>query len=215
MIIEYISENFSQIMYLLYQHIYLFSTSTIMAIIIGIALSIYVTREGKEKTGNIILTFTATLQAVPSVAVVALVFLFIGIGATPAIIALFIYSIVPILFNAVSGLLSIDKKMIEAARGIGLTDNQITWKIKIPVAIPVIMAGIRSAVTINIGTATVASIIGGGGLGDLIFLGLRLNKNHLIIIGAVATSVLAILVDALIHAVEKKITPRGLKVKRG
>lgn len=214
MIIQYISENHDQILYLLYQHVYLFSFSTLAAVITGIALSLYVTREGKEKIGNIIMTFTATLQAVPPVAVVALVFLFVGIGAKPAIIALFIYSIVPILFNAVSGLLSVDKKMIEAARGIGLTDNQITWKIKFPVAIPVIMAGIRSATTINIGTATVASIIGGGGLGDLIFLGLKLNKNHLILIGAITTSLLAIFVDALIHYLERKITPRGLKVKR-
>lgn len=214
MMIEYISENYDQILYLLYQHIYLFSSSTAAAIITGISLAIFVTREGKEKIGNTIMTFTATLQAVPSVAVVALVFLLVGIGAKPAIIALFVYSIVPILFNAVSGLLSVDKKMIEAARGIGLTDKQITWKIKIPVAIPVIMAGIRSATTINIGTASVASIIGGGGLGDLIFLGLKLNKTHLILIGAITTSLLAIIVDAFIHYIELKITPRGLKVKR-
>ncbi len=214
MMLEYITENYNQILRLLNQHIFLFSTSTIAAIVAGIALAILVTREGKEKIGSIIMTATATLQAVPSVAVVALVFLLVGIGAKPAIIALFVYSIVPILFNAVSGLLSIDKKMIEAARGIGLTDNQITWKIKIPVAIPVIMAGIRSAVTINIGTATVASIIGGGGLGDLIFLGLKLNKNHLILTGALVTSLLAILVDFLLHYIEKKITPRGLQVKR-
>jgi osmoprotectant transport system permease protein len=210
----YFAENSENILIRLYQHFYLFFISTVIACIIGIALSIFVTREGKERIGKVVLNITAMSQAVPSIAVVALVFLVVGIGAVPALIALFVYSLVPIVFNSVSGLLSVEEKMIDAARGMGLTDRQILWKIKVPVVIPVIFAGIRSAATINIGTATVAAIIGGGGLGDYIFMGIKLNKDHLILIGAVLTALMAIIVDTILSLVEKKITPTGLQVNR-
>ena len=212
--IEYIVNNYDKILRLLFQHFYLFLISTIFAFIVGMLLSIFVTREGKERIGRVVLTITAMGQAVPSMAVVALSFFFLGIGAKPAIFALIIYSMVPIVFNAVSGLLSVHPKIIEASKGIGLTSRQILWKIELPLAVPVIMAGLRSAATINIGTATVASIIGGGGLGDLIFIGLKLNKNSLIFIGAGLAAVLAIVIDTLLLMCENNITPKGLKVIR-
>lgn len=214
MFFTYIQEHQDRILTLIVQHFMLFGISMVFTLVIGLAISIFVSRDSTSKAGKIVLNITAAAQAVPSVAVVALVFLFIGIGATPAIIALIVYSLVPIVFNATSGLLSVDSKVIEAARGSGYTQRQILWQIKFPIAVPVIMAGIRSAATINIGTATVAAVIGGGGLGDLIFTGIKLNKDHVILIGALLTSLIAILIDTLFFYLERRVTPKGLQVDR-
>ncbi|MCF7928224.1 MAG: ABC transporter permease [Spirochaetales bacterium] len=212
--VTYIQEHYLDIGQAIFEHFYLFLVSTIIALVIGVGISILVTREGKERIGRLILSITATAQAVPSLAVIALVFLLVGIGFKPAVIALLLYSLVPIIFNASSGMLSVDPKTLEAARGLGLTPKQILWKVKVPIATPVIMAGIRSAATINIGTAAIASVIGAGGLGDMIFIGLKLQKTHIILIGTILTSALALIIDGILSNVEKKVTPKGLLVKR-
>ena len=213
-IIDYFTQNHTQILKSLGEHLFLFFLSTLLAIIIGVALSIFITGEKREKLARIVLSFSGAAQSVPSIAVVALAFIFVGIGATPAIIALVIYSIVPILFNATSGLLSVDRGVIEAGKGMGLTKHQLLWKVKIPLATPVIIAGIRSAATINIGTATVAAIIGGGGLGDLIYMGLKLNRSEIIFIGSFFAAALAIIIDLAFSLFEKAITPQGLNTQR-
>lgn len=209
----YIMENQYLVLTATWRHVYLFITSTFVAVLLGVLIGVFVTGEGREGFGRLILTITGAAQAVPSIAVVALVFIFVGIGATPAVIALIIYSLAPIVFNTTSGLLSVSPKLIEAAKGLGLTNLQILWKIKLPIAIPVIMAGIRSAATINIGTATVAAVIGGGGLGDLIFTGLRLQRTEITMIGTFLAAFIAILVDLLLAQTEKALTPKGLQIK--
>ncbi|NLY88956.1 MAG: ABC transporter permease [Firmicutes bacterium] len=213
-ILTYFLQNQARILTSTWEHFYLFAVSTFLSVVIGIFTGIFVTGEGRERIGRILLTITGAAQAVPSMAVVALVFIFVGIGFAPAVIALVIYSLVPIIFNTTSGLLSISPKLIEAAKGTGLTNLQILWRIKLPIAVPVIMAGIRSAATINIGTATVAAVIGGGGLGDLIYTGLKLQRTEIIIIGTFLAAFIAILVDILIAQAEKVITPKGLKISR-
>lgn len=211
---QYISENFNKIMELFIEHFFLFLLSLIITTIIGISLSIIATEEGREKMGKIILSITGAAQAVPSIAVIALVFIYVGIGKTPTIISLIIYSLVPVIFNATSGILSVPRGVIEAGKGMGFTKQQILWKLKIPIAIPVIMGGIRSAATIIIGTAVIASVIGGGGLGDLIFTGLKLNRPEALVTGAASSAILAIIIDRILGYVEKIITPKGLKVER-
>lgn len=210
-VIHYITDNTPQVLLLFGQHFVLFAVSMFFAILTGISLAIYVTAPGNEKKGNMVVSITSAAQAVPPLAIVALAFIFVGIGAAPSIIALILYSIVPILFNASSGLLSVPPKVIEAGRGLGLTQNQLLWKIRIPMSLPVIMAGIRSAATINIGTATVASFIGGGGLGDLIFMGLKLYRPDIILTGAILTAIMAIAIDYLLQMLENIILPGGLK----
>jgi len=212
--LNYFLENYNKILRLSLQHFWLFIISLIIAIIIGVILSIIATEEGREKIGKVIISITGAAQAVPSIAVIALVFIYVGIGAVPAIISLIIYSLVPIVFNATSGILSVPKNIIEAGKGMGFTRNQILWKIKIPIAIPVIMGGIRSASTIIIGTTVVASVIGGGGLGDLIFIGLKLNKPEALFAGAFSSALMAIIIDTILARVEKTITPKGLKVRK-
>jgi osmoprotectant transport system permease protein len=213
-LLQYVSENYDKIFGLFVEHFFLFLFSIIITIIIGVTLSIIATEEGREKIGKVIVSITGAAQAVPSIAVIALVFIYVGIGKTPAIISLIVYSLVPVIFNATSGILSVPKGVIEAGKGMGLTKNQILWKLKIPIAIPVIMGGIRSAATIIIGTAVVASVIGGGGLGDLIFIGLKLNRSEALIAGAASSAILAIIIDRMLAYLEKIITPKGLKVKR-
>jgi len=212
--LNYFLENYNKILSLSFQHFCLFIVSLITAIIIGIILSIIATEEGREKLGKVIISITGAAQAVPSIAVIALVFIYVGIGATPTIISLILYSLVPIVFNATSGILSVPKNIIEAGKGMGFTRNQILWKIKIPIAIPVIIGGIRSAATIIIGTAVVASVIGGGGLGDLIFIGLQLNKPEALFAGAFSSALMAIIVDTILARLEKIITPKGLKARK-
>lgn len=213
-IVNYLSENSGAVAFATWQHFYLFLISMIISTIIGVALSIVITSEGREKLGYFLLTITGAAQAVPSVAVVALVFIFVGIGAKPAIISLVIYSLVPIVFNSTSGILNVPRGTIEAAKGMGMTNTQILWKVKVPLAMTIIMSGIRSAATINIGTATVAAIIGGGGLGDIIFTGLKLNKPALILVGAGLSALLAIVMDNVFLLVEKAVTPKGLEAQR-
>ncbi len=208
----YIQNNVSNICVLIWQHFYLFFISIVIAFISGLAISIAASREGKERLNVFIISLTGAAQAVPSIAVIAFAFFFVGIGAKPAIIALAVYSIVPIVFNAASGFANISPDIIEAAKGMGYTERQIVFKIKIPIASPVIIAGVRSASTINIGTATIASIIGGGGLGDLIFIGLRLNRTEILLVGAVLTAVLAILVDFILYLSERKLIPKGMQL---
>lgn len=207
---EYLLNNTDTIIASIGRHLLLFIISMGFAVVVGMALSIIITREGHERIGQVILAITGASQAVPSVAVVALVFLFIGIGMKPAIVALILYSLVPIVFNATSGILSVDPGVIQAAKGMGLTSSQRLWHVKIPLAMPVIMSGIRSAATINIGTVTVAAIIGAGGLGDIIYTGLKLNRSEMIFIGAGFAAVIAIVVDTVLVFVERKVVPKGL-----
>ena len=201
-------------MYALEIHIFIFLVSLTFSIIIGMAISIFITQEDKKKVGRLILSVTGAAQSVPSLVIIALIFIFVGIGIRPAIIALIIYGLVPIIFNTTSGILSVGQEIIEAGKGMGLTQNQLLWKVKIPIALPVIMGGIRSSATIIIGSTTVAAVIGGGGLGDFIFIGLKMQKPEMLISGALTVSLLAIIVDYIMAIIEKKVVPRGLQIKK-
>jgi osmoprotectant transport system permease protein len=195
-------------------HIFIFLVSLTFSTVIGMSISIFVTQEGRKKIGRIILSIMGAAQSVPSLVIIALIFIFVGIGLKPAIIALVIYSLVPIIFNTTSGILSVRQNIIEAGKGMGLTQNQLLWKVKIPIALPVIMGGIRSSATIIIGSATVAAVIGGGGLGDFIFIGLKLQKPEMLISGAITVSLLAIIVDYIMARIEKKVVSKGLQIKK-
>lgn len=210
-ILEYIMTHQDTVIDSIIRHFALFAVSMTFAVIVGIGLSIFITSEGRERVGRHVLTVTGASQAVPSVAVIAIAYLVVGIGVKPAVIALVLYSLVPVVFNATSGILSVPPGVIQAAKGMGLTRSQRLWRVKIPLCIPVIMSGIRSASTINIGTVTVAAIIGGGGLGDIIYTGLKLGRTDMIIVGAGFAALMAIAVDTVLQVVEKKITPRGLQ----
>ena len=135
-----------------------------------------------------------------------------AIGFLPAVIALTVYGQLPILRNTYTAIQAVDPAMIEAGRGMGMNERQVLFKIKLPLAVPVIMAGLRNAIVLIIGIAAIAALIGSGGLGAPIFRGLRNARMDLIIIGGISVAILALLIDGLMALVERRITPKGLRV---
>ena len=190
-------------------HIQLVFFSMIIATILAVALGILVTRVPALKT--IILGGTGVLQTVPSLALLGFMIPIFGIGVKTAIAALFLYSLLPIMRNTYTGIKDVDAATIEAAKGMGMTSMQILFRVELPLAIPVIMAGIRTAAVINVGNATLAAFIGAGGLGDFIFLGITRGIDGLILLGAIPATLLAIVLETFFSAVERWTTPKGLR----
>ena len=185
------------------EHIFLVLISTGVAVLIGVPLGILLTRVRSLQTP--ILGFANVMQTVPSLALFGLLIpvSFIGIGAKAAIIALALYALLPVIRNTVTGILGIDPKVREAATAMGMTEGQILRLVELPLAMPVMLTGIRIAVVICVGVATVAAAVGAGGLGTYIFRGLRQNDNNLLLAGAIASALLALLCDLAIGQVER------------
>jgi len=199
---------------LLKQHIILVLISGALAILIALPLGIFITRPKFRKTEWLLVNIANLGQTIPSLAVLALAMGFLGIGLKAAIIALFVYSVLPILQNTIAGLDSVDEQTKDAARGMGLTSVQILWKIELPNAAYSIMAGVRTALVINIGNAALAYLIGGGGLGVWIFTGIQLFDNAYLISGAVPVTLLAVLVDYMMRGLQHLLEPKGLRLSK-
>ncbi|MFC4210928.1 ABC transporter permease/substrate-binding protein [Pedobacter lithocola] len=183
------------------QHIGLTFISLLFAIAIGLPLGILIAR--KRKLAGAILGIAGVLQTVPSIALLGFMIPVLGIGAKPAIVALLIYALLPIIRNTYTGIIGIDKDIIEAAKAMGMSKSQILFKVETPLAMPVILAGIRTATVINVGVATLASYIAAGGLGEFIFGGISLNNTNMILAGAIPAALLAILLDGLLALTQK------------
>ena len=181
----------------------------LIAIVLGVLLGILVTRVPKLTT--YVLGGAGIMQTIPSLALLGFMIPIFGIGVKTAIAALFLYSLLPIIRNTYTGIKDVDKATTEAAKGMGMTNMQILFKVELPLAIPVIMAGVRTAAVINVGNATLAAFIGAGGLGDFIFLGITRGIDGLILLGAIPAAILAIILETLFGAFEKWTTPKGLK----
>jgi osmoprotectant transport system permease protein len=134
----------------------------------------------------------------------------LGLGARSAVAALFLYALLPIVRNTYAGITEVDRSLIEAARGMGLTDRQMLTRVELPLAVRTIMAGVRTSTVISIGVATLAAFIGGGGLGDPIVTGLQLDDTRLILLGAIPAALLAVLTDVALARVERRLQPRGV-----
>lgn len=210
----YVTSHLQAIVDATLRHLELFGVSMAWSVVAGLVLGLLINLRPHSGLARVVLNVTSAFQAVPSIAVVAGAFLLLGIGTLPAVVALLVYSLVPVVFNTVSGLGSVAPRVLLAARGIGMGPLQVLFRVQIPLALPVIWGGIRSAATINIGTATVAAIIGGGGLGDLIFAGLKLRNNEAILTGALLSALLAIVVDLVLALVERTLTSPGLRPRR-
>lgn len=155
-----------------------------------------------------IIGFASILQTIPSLALLALMIPLFGVGRVPAIVALFIYSLLPILRNTFLGLNSVPPNIVDAARGMGLTRHQRMVRVRLPLAAPVIMSGVRLSGIYVIAWAALASYIGAGGLGDFIFTGLNVYNKNMIILGTIPVTLLALLADVLLGLLEKTVTPR-------
>jgi len=182
------------------QHVGLTFISLIFAILIGLPLGILIAR--KRKLSGSVLGFAGVLQTIPSIALLGFMIPLIGIGAKPAIVALLIYALLPIIRNTYTGIIGIDPHVREAARAMGMSRQQILVKVELPLAMPVILAGIRTATVINVGVATLASYIAAGGLGEFIFGGISLNNTNMILAGAIPAALLAIVLDLLLSLVQ-------------
>lgn len=190
------------------QHIYLSFIALAVGIAIALPLGILVARY--RSFAEPVIGITAVFQTIPSLALFGLLVPLIGIGTKTALIALIIYALLPILRNTYTGISNIDESMIEAGRGMGMTKSQLLWQIEFPLALPFIMAGIRTATVLTVGIATLATFVGAGGLGDVIYRGLQSYNNSLVLAGALPVALLAILFDLLLKWIEKKATPKGM-----
>lgn len=194
-----------------FTHMELVSISMLLAICVAIPLGILITRV--QPLANPVIGGAGMMQTIPSLATLGFMIPLFGIGVKAAIAALFLYSLLPIVRNTYTGIRNVDKSITEAARGMGMTNWQILIKVELPSSVAVIMAGIRTAAIINIGTATLAAFIGAGGLGDFIFLGITRGIDALILLGAIPAAMLAIILEFVLAKVERWSTPKGLKLK--
>ena len=183
------------------EHIQISFIALIIALVIAIPLGIYLSYH--KKLANIIITINGVIQTIPSLAILALLIPLVGIGRKPAIIALILYALLPILHNTYTGITGVDPMYMVTSRALGMNKFQQLTKVQLPLAMPVIMTGVRTAAVLIIGTATLASLVGAGGLGKLILLGLDRNNNYLILLGAIPAALLAILFDFVFKQLEK------------
>ncbi|MBH9581998.1 ABC transporter permease [Staphylococcus felis] len=209
---NYLRENGVELLWKALEHLYISVIALIIAIIVAVPLGLLISRV--ERLSKIALTVAGILQTIPTLAVLALMIPLFGVGKTPAIVALFMYVLLPILNNTVIGLQNIDPNVKEAGRSMGMTHFQLTKDVELPLSLPLILSGIRLSSVYVISWATLASYVGAGGLGDFIFNGLNLYKPEMIISAAVLVTLIALLVDFGLSRIEHWVLPKGLKVSR-
>lgn len=209
MMLTFLTEHGSDLLIKTLEQLYISAIALVLGIMVAVPLGIALTRF--PKTAKVVIAIASMLQTVPSLALLALMIPLFGIGKVPAIIALFIYSLLPILRNTYIGMNDVDPILKDSAKGMGMTPVQSIMQVEIPMATPVIMAGIRLSAVYVIAWATLASYIGAGGLGDLIFNGLNLFKPDLIIGGTIPVTLLALLVDFGLGRLEKQLTPAAIR----
>lgn len=205
--------DWKQILDKTFVHLKLTLLALLGAIIAAIPLGIFIYRNPLFSKG--IIYFTGILQTIPSIALLALMIPLFGIGIVPALVALFLYALLPILRNTVIGLFTVDPELKKVASAIGLNDWRRLLLIELPLAMPTIITGIRTAAVINVGTATLAAFIGAGGLGEFIVTGLALNNTSLILKGAIPAALLAILIEIVFEGLERALVPRHLRKRVG
>lgn len=207
---EYVASNITMLLQYTMQHLRIGMLAVSGAIILGVPLGLLISRI--PFTRKPVLGCASVMQAIPSLALMGFFIPLIGIGDKTAIIIIILYAVLPILRNTYTGITNTDPTMIEAARGIGMTERQILFKIQLPLALPVIMAGIRVAAVNSIGTATIAAFIGGGGLGKQIYAGIQIINTNMILSGAIPACLLALLMDFVFGLVEKATVPISLRL---
>lgn len=217
---QYTLAHFDKVIDWVLQHLSIVLVANSLAAVIGISIGIFIAGEGKKNIADTVIYFVSILMTIPSLALYGILMGILSlvslpsIGFLPVVIALVLYGLLPIVRNTYTAIRGVDPAMIEAGRGMGMSTGQILRKVKIPLAIPVIMAGLRQAIVMNIGIAAIGSYIGAGGLGQPIFRGIANYRTDLIVVGAVFVSILAILFDLLMGRLEWLTTPKGVRIGR-
>lgn len=197
---EFMQQQSDKLLTQTLEHIGLTFISLILAVIVGLPLGILIAR--KRKLSGSVLGVAGVLQTIPSIALLGFMIPLLGIGPKPAIVALLLYALLPIIRNTYTGITGVDASVKEAATAMGMSKWQILFKVELPLAMPVILAGIRTATVITVGVATLASYIAAGGLGEFIFGGISLNNTNMILAGAIPAALLAILFDFLLSRLQ-------------
>ncbi|TFB19629.1 ABC transporter permease [Filobacillus milosensis] len=193
------------------EHLWLSFIAIFIACLISLPLGIWIARA--KRMAEPMIGVTAVMQTIPSLALFGFLVPLIGIGTNTALIALTIYALLPIVRNTYTGISRVNPAMIEAASAMGMTSKQRLLRVEFPLALPFIMAGIRTATVLTVGVATLATFVGAGGLGDVIYRGLQAYNQHLILAGAIPVAILAIMFDFVLKYFEKKTTPKGIQIK--
>ncbi|OEY67000.1 ABC transporter permease [Marinobacter sp. X15-166B] len=202
------------VQYLMGQHLWLTAVSGGLAILVAIPVGIVLSRPSMERWAETVMQVFNIGTTIPTLAVLALAMSFLGIGTVPSVFALFVATLLPIVRNTYTGLRGVDPALLEAAAGIGMSPMQRLFRVELPNALYVIFAGIRTALVLNVGTVPLAFLIGGGGLGELIFTGIDLFDPVMMLAGAIPTALLAVLVDACIAVAAFLMIQRGVNPDR-
>jgi osmoprotectant transport system permease protein len=213
-LIDSIGKYRSDILFLTQQHIKLVAISGGLAIAVGVPLGLWLSRPAMRRSAESIMQALNLGSTIPQLAVLALAMSILGIGVVPAIFGLWVASLLPIVRNTYAGMLGVPAHFVEAATGMGMRPFQILSGVELPNALYVMFAGIRTALAVNVGTAPLAFLIGGGGLGELIFTGIDLNEPGMMLAGAIPTALLAVLVDFGVGVLAYWIVPRGVNPLR-
>ncbi|QZY54890.1 ABC transporter permease [Crassaminicella profunda] len=199
----------SDILLAISQHVQITLTALFFSVLIAVPLGIFLTRH--RKMADPVIGITSVFQTIPSLALLGFMIPFLGIGRFPAIVALTIYGLLPILRNTYTGVIGVNKAAVEAGVGMGMTSKQVLFMVEIPLALSIIMAGIRTSTVLIVGVATISAMIGAGGLGDLIFRGIATVNPELILAGAIPAATLALTFDFILRKLEFSVTPKGLR----
>jgi len=215
--IEWLGYFQGKIIQELLRHIQIIAISLPFALIVSVPLGFFISP--RPKLAQIVIYLSSIMMTIPSLALFGLMVVLLapfnlGLGIVPAVIAITLYSMLPITRNTYIAINQVPEGTIEAARGMGMTKQQILWRVKLPLSIPVIMAGIRNAMVLGVSIATFASLVAAGGLGYFIFSGIGRSNLRMVLVGAILVSILGIGVNYFLMLIEEWITPKGLKVKR-
>jgi osmoprotectant transport system permease protein len=206
---HFVVQNYTQVLELTFEHLWLVLVSTALAIVIGIPLGVLITRQ--PLLNKPVLGVANVIQTIPSLALFGFLLPAPWIGSRAdrlAILALTLYALLPMIRNTYVGIKSVDRAIVEAGRGMGMTDRQLLWQVELPLSLGVIVAGVRVAMVISVGLATIAAAIGAGGLGEFIFRGLAMVNNQVILAGAIPAALLALGADFSLGLLEKRLTPK-------
>ena len=203
---SFLINNFSQLILRISEHLLISMSALALGVIVSVPLGLVVSRN--ERLSNFVIGISSVLQTIPSLALLAMMVPIFGVGRLPAILALFIYSLLPILRNTVLGMNSVNKDVVDAAKGMGLTPVQLVFKVQVPLSVSVIMSGIRLSAIYVVAWTSLASYIGAGGLGDFIFNGLANFDFAYILMGTIPITLMALIIDALLGLLESKLVPK-------
>lgn len=217
-VFSYLTKNWPILLTEFGRHLSVVGIALPIALAVGVPVGILIST--KRRLARIVIYFASVLMTIPSLALFGFMVILLapfkaGIGTPPAVVALVVYSFLPMTRNTLVAIKAVDPGMIQAARGMGMTNWQILGKVRLPLAIPIIMAGIRNAAVLGVSVTTIAYLIGARGLGYFIFSGLSRSRLDMVVVGAVAVAILGIATNYGLLLVEDVITPKGLKISRG